>query len=285
MAADNVSERLNRSFGGLADAMASAGVNLPAPAAAPLHAVAVKLPPFWEPNPRVWFVQCEAAFRHANVTREVTKFDHILTALPTSIVNSIIDLVDEVDEHAEDCYTLLKERLMGKFSLSKWSRCAAIVDHDLLGDRRPSALMDDMLAAHPEGEKPNSLFLYIFLRKLPAEMMDQLGVKDYDKPRELALAADKLWDSRRSRGRPLCAAVESTPLAAISSSSRSPSPSSARRPAQRRATGGDGGRRQRPSTPGPSGYCRLHAKWGEDACQCYPPCSWSKNGQRAGRKN
>ena len=281
MAADNARDRLNRSFSGLANAMASAGVQAPPPAA--VHAVAVKLPPFWEPNPRVWFVQCEAAFRHANVTRQVTKFDHILTALPTSVVNSIIDLVDEVDEHPDDCYTLLKERLMGKYSLSKWSRCAAIVDQDQLGDRRPSSLMDDMLAMHPEGEKPNSLFLYIFLRKLPAEMMDQLVVKDYVSPRELADAADKLWDSRRSRGRPVCAVTEAT-VAALSLASRSPSPSTGR-PHNRRATGGGGGRRQRASTPGPSGFCRLHAKWGEDARQCYPPCSWTKNAQRTGRKN
>ena len=284
MAADKARDSLNRSIGELADAMANAGVNLPATAAAPLHAVAVKLPPFWEPNPRVWFVQCEAAFRHAAVTREITKFDHILTALPTSVVNSIIDLVDEVDEHPDDCYTLLKERLMGKYSLSKWSRCAAIVDHDQLGDRRPSALMDDMLAMHPEGEKTNSLFLYIFLRKLPAEMMDQLVVKDYSSPRELASAADKLWDSRRSRGRPVCAIPEVAIVAAMTSASRSPSPSS-RRPTQNRTAGGGGGRRQRASTPGPSGFCRLHAKWGEDARQCFPPCSWPKNANRTGRKN
>ncbi len=272
-------DQLNRSFG-----MANAGVAAQALPAAPLHAVAVKLPPFWEPNPRVWFVQCEAAFRHANVTREVTKFDHILTALPTSVVNSIIDIVDEVDEHQEDCYTLLKERLMGKYSLSKWSRCAAIVDHDQLGDRRPSALMDDMLAVHPEGEKPNSLFLYIFLRKLPPDMMDQLVVKDYATPRELSLAADKLWDSRRSRGRPVCALTAPTPVAVVDSASRSPSPTH-RRPNHRSGTGGGGGRRQRPSTPGPSGFCRLHDKWGEDARNCFPPCAWTKNGRRATRKN
>ncbi len=260
--------------------MASAGVSGQQPPAAPVHVVAVKLPPFWEPNPRVWFVQAEAAFRHANVTREQTKFDHVLTALPTSVVNSIIDLVDEVDEHPNDCYTLIKERLMGKFSLSKWSRCAAVVDHDQLGDRRPSSLMDDMLSLHPVGEKPNSLFLYVFLRKLPGDMMDQLTANDYATPRELAAAADKLWDSRNSRGRPLCAVADPGTVAAVTSPSRSPSPSS-RRPSNRNS----GRNRARTATPGPSGFCRLHAKWGEDARQCYPPCSWSKNGQRTGRKN
>ena len=265
MAEDSARDRLNRSFSGLADAMANAGVQAPPPAA--VHAVAVKLPPFWEPNPRVWFVQAEAAFRHANVSREVTKFDHVLTALPTSTVNSIIDLVDDLEAHPDDCYTLLKERLIGKYSLSKWSRCAAVVDHDTLGDRRPSALMDDMLALHPVGEKPNSLFLYVFLRKLPGDMMDQLTTCDYATPRDLAAAADKLWDSRRSRGRPLCATADTVTVAAVAPTSRSPSPSS-RRPAARRDRN-----KQRASTPGPSGYCRLHAKWGDEARQCYPPCT------------
>ena len=89
---------------------------------------------------------------------------------------------------------------MGKFSLSKWSRCAAVVDHDQLGDRRPSTLMDNMLALHPVGEKPNSLFLYVFLRKLPGDMMDQLTTCDYASPRALAAAADKLWDSAGAEG-------------------------------------------------------------------------------------
>ncbi len=282
MATADARDRLNRSLSELSDAMANAGVGGQQPPAAPVHVVAVKLPPFWEPNPRVWFVQAEAAFRHANVTREQTKFDHVLTALPTSVVNSIIDLVDEADEHPDTCYTLIKERLMGKFSLSKWSRCAAVVDHDQLGDRRPSALMDDMLALHPVGEKPNSLFLYVFLRKLPGDMMDLLTATDYATPRDLAAAADKLWDSRRSRGRPVCAVDSPSAVAAISSSSRSPSPTS-RRPAARRDNANRN--KSRPATPGPSGYCRLHAKWGEDARQCYPPCSWTKNGQRTGRKN
>ncbi len=207
-------------------------------------------------------------------------FDHVLTALPKSVVNSIIDLVDDLEAHPNDCYTLLKDRLIGKYSLSKWSRCAAVVDHDTLGDRRPSTLMDDMLALHPVGEKPNSLFLYVFLRKLPGDMMDQLTAADYATPRDLAAAADKLWDSRRSRGRPLCAVSDPAAVATVSSSSRSPSPSARRPPARR-----DNRQRQRASTPGPSGFCRLHAKWGEDARQCFPPCSWPKNGQRTGRKN
>ena len=142
--------------------------------------------------------------------------------------------------------------------------------------------MDDMLALHPVGEKPNSLFLYVFLRKLPGEMMDQLTACDYGTPRDLAAAADKLWDSRRSRGRPLCSMADSAPVSVVSPPSRSPSPST-RRPAARKDNSSRN--RQRAATPGPSGFCRLHAKWGEDARQCYPPCCWPKNGQRTGRRN
>ncbi len=81
--------------------------------------------------------------------------------------------------------------------------------------------MDEMLAVHPVGEKPGTLFLYLFLMKLPADMMDHLTKEDYLSPRDLATAADRLWDSRQARGQvpasiPVSAVVTAMSAAAIS---------------------------------------------------------------------
>ena len=175
---------------------------------------------------------------------------------------------------------------LGKFTLSRWARAAAVVKFPDLGDRRLSALMDEMLAIHPVGEKPATLFLYIFLTKLPEEMFDTLSKDDYVGPRELAAAADRLWDSRQARGRAFAPLSTLTPAlaAAAVSGPRSPSPSQRASRQQNRDGRNQGRRRQTPGRP--SSLCRLHEKWGEDAHRCIPPCSWvSKNGQRSGRKN
>ena len=66
---------LNAGLGPPFNATASAAGNIPHPAVAAVNVVACELPSFWEPNPRVWVLQVEAAFHHSNVTRQVTKFD------------------------------------------------------------------------------------------------------------------------------------------------------------------------------------------------------------------
>ena len=56
-------------------ALAAALQNLQ-PAAAPVNATAVKLPPFWPGNPEVWFKQVESVFttRNPAITTQQTKF-------------------------------------------------------------------------------------------------------------------------------------------------------------------------------------------------------------------
>ena len=59
--------------------------------------------------------------------------------------------------------------------------------------------MDDVLALLPEDEVPGSLFLSLFLERLPAEMRDHLVAKDFMNPGEMALHANKLWSAIRAQ--------------------------------------------------------------------------------------
>ena len=67
-----------------------------------------------------------------------------------------------------------------------------------LGDCRPSALMDAMLALLPEDETPGSLFLGLFLERFPIKMSDHLVSREFKNPSEMALYADSLWDARKA---------------------------------------------------------------------------------------
>ena len=59
--------------------------------------------------------------------------------------------------------------------------------------------MDDVLALLPEDKVPGSLFLSLFLERLPAEMRDHLVAKDFMNPGEMALHANKLWGALRAQ--------------------------------------------------------------------------------------
>ena len=124
--------------------------------------VAVKLPEFWVKDPKMWFSQAEAQFRGARITAETTMYDYVLMKLPQDVVMSVRALISAIEADPvkqEASYTLLKEALMGSFGMTKWQMAYALLAHPDLGDRRPSAMMAEMLALRFETSPPDSLFL------------------------------------------------------------------------------------------------------------------------------
>ena len=81
-------------------------------------------------------------------------------------------------------YEDLKAKLVSSYTLTRWQRVTKVIHHPALGDRRPTAMMDSMLALLPEDEVPGSLFLGLFLERLPVEMRDHLVAQDFKNPSE-----------------------------------------------------------------------------------------------------
>ncbi len=74
----------------------------------------------------------------------------------------------------------------------------SLLDHPDLGDRRPAAMMAEMLSLRFETTAPDSLFLALFLRRLPASIRDHLAVANHTTATEMATHADILWDARNT---------------------------------------------------------------------------------------
>ena len=249
-----------------AAAQAAHAAATPAEPAAHISKLSAKLPTFWTSNPRAWFVQAEASLRKAAITRQATMTDHVITALPEAVTISVVDLLEQFTPDSDDSYTRLKERLLGKFTPSKFQLLNQLVDHPDLGDRKPSSMMDEMLALLPTGEPAGELFQTLFLRRLPLSMREHLGTEDFEDAREMADRADQIWAAR---------ATGHTTVAAVSrhQQPRHSSPSPHRQPAGGRQT------RERPD----HGMCFYHAKFGSKASKCEPPCSQAGNAK--GRRN
>ena len=231
--------------------------------------VAVKLPEFWTDDPDLWFLHAEASFRNSQVTQSRTKFDHVIQKLPQAIMVSVRGLIMNSASSSSTPYEDLKAKLVSSYTLSRWQRVNKLIHHPSLGDQRPTALMDAMLALLPDDEVPGSLFLGLFLERLPVEMRDHLVAKDFKTPSDMALHADKLWDARKTQ-------VADSLLAAASTS-----PSRAR--GRERS---DGSPTRRNQTPGPagSGNCYFHKRFGTAASNCRPPCSFQRNSRADGRR-
>ncbi len=244
----------------------------PAPVApAPVTAISVKLPSFWIDNPRAWFIQADSQFAISNITVSTTKFYHILSSLPKEVIDTVVDIVEEIGTY-DDPYAHLKDRLLTGFKVTKWARMSQLIHHPGLGDLRPSQLMSKMLALLTPGHQPCEVVLALFMEKMPSDIRCGVALKDYDDPRVLAADADLLWDSRVASQTSGVGAVGRLDdcVSAVQVQNRS----RGKRP-----------RQKRPPPPydeaSSNGLCYYHHSWGKDAHKCRSPCTWSGNAPAA----
>ena len=112
---------------------------------------------------------------------------------------------------AENPFTELKDRLVELLTPSILDACTSILRGAELGGRRPTELLEVMMAALQPDEPAGHIFKTIFLHRLPRDLKDlvavqfhQLGVV------ELARYADFIWDARNSKKTVLAAVQPAT---------------------------------------------------------------------------
>jgi hypothetical protein len=146
----------------------------------------------------MWFSQAEAQFRCGQISMESTMYDHVLMKLPEDVVMSVRALISDVEADLvkqATSYQLLKNALLSFFGKTKWQMACALLNLPDLGDRRPSAMMAEMFSLRFETSAPDSLFLALFLRRLPSSIRDHLAAADHKTATEMASHADILWDA------------------------------------------------------------------------------------------
>ena len=119
-----------------------------------------------------------------------TKFYYVVAALGQDTAQRILDLIQ--NPPADNKYQGIKDRLTGTFGLSSHERAARIWNMGGLGDRKPSQLMDDMMAL-ADGHHVCFLFEFAFLEQLPEDIRLQLANDKFEDLRALAKKADALW--------------------------------------------------------------------------------------------
>ncbi|GBO33497.1 hypothetical protein AVEN_143951-1 [Araneus ventricosus] len=150
----------------------------------------VKLPSFWKANPALWFVQLEAQFALAGITVDDTKFNHVISAVDSVILNSVSDIILRPPDI--DKYTILKKRLIELHSESEASKIRTLLQGLELGDQRPSQLLTRMraLAGDTVGEP---LLKSLWMGRLPNSTQTILAALSEDLA-GLATVADKISD-------------------------------------------------------------------------------------------
>jgi len=149
-------------------------------------------------------VLAESTFNRNSVTDSRLKFDLTLSALSDEILEQVGGVLRSVGQ-LRDPYRALKDKLTSTFAPHKLDQVNSLIFGPELGGRRPSQLMETMLAQLPEGEMEDSLlFKGLFINRLPADLREQVSVFfELETSRNLAKLADSFWiarNSKRSRG-------------------------------------------------------------------------------------
>jgi hypothetical protein len=266
----------------------------PDPPIAEAHVAIGIMPAFFAENPRQWFQTAEAQFATARPTpNNGQKYFHLLQKLPAEIMNNCSDIITTCTlaaaSNSGDPYTAMKSAILDYTQKPKWSCYMDLHSLPPQGDIRPSLLMAKLINTLPHGTDTKSdLFYSFFMFRMPQYLREVLAANEYTTAREMAVAADRVWDLRQSA--PAAAAA-----AAYRPRERSASPHQHRRNADRGRDSGraaDRGRSQsrrrgRAQTPHDqefpdNGTCWYHWKYQNRSSRCRTPCNWNGPDARPG---
>lgn len=249
------------------------------PQTAELARVAVKPAPFWQKDPELWFLQLESQFSLSNITNDDTKFFTTVSAIDTTILQSVRDLV--LSPPTTGKYEALKQRLTSLFAESESARLQQLLQETQLGDMRPSQLLNKMkdLAA---GNFGDSALKSLWLNRLPSQTQAILAVSS-ESLGNLAQLADKIHELAPSSTFHVQAVSQAPSVAAMQqkideltqqvselSTRRS---RSSHRPTYQRNRSKSASHKYREKKH--SGMCFYHDRFGKKARKCTPPCNFT----------
>lgn len=157
-------------------------------------ATQIKLPQFWTCSPAAWFFQAEAQFNLKRITSDVSRYEHVITALPQDIVILVVDILQKPP--TENKYETLKKSLLERTVDSEEKRLAQILsNNNELGDRKPSEFYRHLeILAGNSAMVGKELLQNLWMRKLPININVALLASGKQDITELCAIADKIWN-------------------------------------------------------------------------------------------
>lgn len=259
--------------------------------------ISVKIPPFWERNPEVWFIQVEAQFSVSRVSADDTKFNHILAQLDPKYLEYIWDIISG---DSSQKYTDAKERLLGIFKTSEEAKLHKLLNELERGDMRPSHLLVKMRALAGEDISDKALST-LWLNKMPEAIKGILVISEGDLDKQATLA-DKILqishpaEAFAARTEGPCHPGKKTPVKPPTDTVQDRIEKLERRFAEMPFSKGqhsqpkhqgqdDKGHSRGKDRQRSNGLCYYHNRFGARARNCKQPCSWQNPGNSSLQQN
>ena len=156
-------------------------------------AASINLPKMWLEETELWFARAQATFAQKNITREDTKYNHVVGLLDAMQAGLVNDILTESPAQPQQ-YTSLKQRLLEETTLKPLERVQRLLNMKGFGDKTSSTALQNMIKLLPTRERPDpgSLFRELFLQQLAPEIQQLLAQTEHtgtDQKNLKALAA------------------------------------------------------------------------------------------------
>ena len=157
--------------------------------------VSVKIPPFDSTNLKMWIRILESQFKLGAITTSSTKFHHLLSNIPMSLISKIPDKILD-DEN----YDNLKAELLTTYEKSKHERFDEFINKIVLDDKPSVFLREIQKAAHDVGVSED-IVRRRFEKVLPPNISPVIAAQPDVPLNQIGKLADDLMN--------LCASVNS----------------------------------------------------------------------------
>lgn len=244
-----------------------------------IRSVHLKLPPFWKAKPQLWFMQIEAQFQTNAIRADSTKYNHLVGKLDTDILDKVSDIV--MNPPANNRYQTLKDRLIKEFSDSDRKKLKCLFKADSYNGEKPSELLRHM-KDNTCNKVSDDLLQELWFNRLPQNIQSILSCSS-EPLEQLSLMADKIYEtmnldtiqafstqhqvSDSDLAKQICNLedkIDSLQKEINKSKPRNRSPWRNR----------DNQRSFRQDVTQPTGLCRYHQQYRENARRCVSPCSY-----------
>lgn len=156
-----------------------------------VYRVGVRVPPFWPEEPEVWFAQVESQFLLSNITADLTKFHFVTGQLDQEYARIVKDVI--ISPPTNNKYDKLKAELIKRISLSHEKKTLQLMQHEELGDRKPSQFLRHLRSlAGPQ--VPDDFLRTVWTSRLPPNVQTIVASQPKSDLDDVADLADRVND-------------------------------------------------------------------------------------------
>lgn len=251
--------------------------------------VSVRPPPFWPEEPALWFSQLEGNFILSGIKDDDTKFYYVTSTLEHRYATEVKDII--LSPPRTNKYERLKTELIKRLSASREKEVKQLLQHEELGDRRPSQFLRHLQRlAGPT--VPAEFIKSIWISRLPAAIQPIVVSQKNTDILELADLADNVHEIVPSTPQVAAASASTSSTSLdlmarqIEQLSRQVMTLTAQNRRSRSKTRQDS--RDRRQSRSQSNYkrfpiCWYHHKYGSQAKWCTKPCDYKQGNSPGGQ--